>query len=177
MATRGVIAEKTPDGWRGRYNTWGSHPVELGHALFEAYQMHFKYDLQTMIEFFLRDHPKGFSSVGREWSLPYETVEMPPLLVRDVLNDMIHSNVDGVPRCHCNTDMPTSYTTPTEDEALEWAYVLDKDRKTLTILEHVWSSDKEHYNGLGFARAAESIEWKEIGTFSLEKPEPNWENV
>jgi len=53
MATRGVIARKTEDGFEGRYHHFDSYPTGLGETLFDLYNGHFKKDLTAMLKYLI----------------------------------------------------------------------------------------------------------------------------
>jgi len=64
MATGGVIARKTDDGFEGRYHHWDSYPEALGKTLFGLYNGHFEKDLDAMLKVLLDEHWGGWSTIN-----------------------------------------------------------------------------------------------------------------
>jgi hypothetical protein len=80
------------------------------------------------------------------------------------------------PHCYCHGDRREEAWELTQSDAagsgVEWAYVFDVARRTMSVLEAVF--DGRHSVGM-FGTGNSEAAWSERAEVSLDKPEPNWE--
>lgn len=191
MGTRGVIAEKYGQSWRGRYHHWDSYPTGLGKSLWHVIPGVFGGNVELALDFLLRKHSAWSTINGADWTKPPGYTEDQKCRKCGGEYSFDHEKTAGHkfeypkasdfgPKCYCHgsrNEKGETYLRPEDDAGAEWAYVLDKKEETLTVLRHIWKKEGTQYVGIGGLSASEPLSWEECGTFKLDGPEPDWSRV
>jgi len=172
MSTRGIIAFGSPDEWAGRYHHFCASPEDLGRELWHLYRGdHFARDLDAMYQTLFVEHPAGWSNViGCDWSLAPGFVEY---------TDAETYRRDRRPRCYCHgsrSEAPQSLSSEGPFAGTEWAYVIDRERRTMTILEAVGDDEKHAMGFFGLNLAHDH--WRLCATVALDDGvELDWQAI
>ena len=162
MSTRGIIARPHGQSWRGRYHHWDSYPAGLGAALWQALHGHFEGDVDAMLRVLLDEHPAGWSTiVDADWTLAPGFEDYPDKTAR--------------PKCYCHgtrAEAGLGWVTPDQDTGAEWAYILDAQARTMTILE-ARTRTGTHAVGM-FGSNPGRATWREVAVIGLDGDEPKW---
>ncbi len=163
MSTRGIIAERddTHGGFRGRYHHWDSYPRGLGKALYTIYHEVFEKDLKSMLRVLLHEHTAGWSTiVDGDWACPIGFDE-------------------AGPQCYCHgtrSEPARGWVYPDTDSCCEFAYVIDKAKKTMAIFERQYESG-EHAMGFFGIPIDDDAAWITVAIVDLDGPEPDWSKI
>jgi len=166
MATRGVIARETKNGFKGRYHHWDSYPSGLGKTLWNLYHGYFKRNLRRMLKVLIDEHPAGWSTiVDKDFSLQPKFIE-----------GEIQSKR---PRCRCHGDRHEKDLEITEENAsrygCEWAYVFNEEKKTMKIMKSFNEDGTEMIGAFGTGNP--NAKWITVYIVHLDKEEPNWKEI
>jgi hypothetical protein len=154
MATRGMIARKTANGFIGRYHHFDAYPDGLGEALYNLYNGHFGKNAEAMMHTLIDEHPAGWSSI-----VDANFAFTPGFSERDyTLPDDLEIN--SRPQCYCHgvRHDPAQDITSFEHASRVWAeyaYIIDTNSHTMAVYSH--------YDG-----------WQEIAVVNLDEPAPEW---
>ena len=155
MATRGIIARRTADGWEGRYHHWDSYPAGLGKALYDRYQQ--LKSIKAMTKQLIDDHPAGWSTiVCCDWSHEPGFIENS--------RDWLGTTAKDRPQCYCHGDRHEPEQLMTSDDTDTWCeycYVL-------------YSAGMHDYMDI---LASRSAGWEVVETVCLDGPEPAWDQL
>jgi len=178
MATRGCIARKVNDGFRGVYHHWDSYPEGLGKALWDLYHGYFKKDLRQMLKVLIDEHQAGWSTiVNADFNLP---IGWKGKLGRKVLRvgDTIISYPKN-PVCYCHGDRRETPNILTEKTAssigVEWVYAFDVSSDAMYILASYNADGSKMIGAWGFGNP--EAEWRTVDVIDLHGKEPNWEEI
>lgn len=191
MGTRGVIAERHGQSWRGRYHHWDSYPTGLGKSLWHVIPGVFGGNLEVALNFLLRQHTSWSTIQGADWTKEAGYIEDAKCRKCGKKYESGHEektghkfewprSSDSGPKCHCHgsrNEKSGKYITEGDDCGVEWAYVLDKKKATLTVLRHIWREKGTQYVGIGGLSAIQPLSWEDCGTFRLDGAEPDWAKV
>ena len=153
MSTRSVIAQwtdKDKGEWAGQYHHWDGYPTALGATLYHECR---RQDMTKFLDTLLQHSWATIN--GADWRLK------------------------PGPQCHCHGDRHEKRWEPltqatASDSGCEWAYVLDPERRTMTVLE--CSHDGWHMVGMfGQGAPGRDVFWVERGVVFVDNPEPDWE--
>lgn len=140
MATRGIIAEPTKDGWRGRYSHWDNNPERMVSVLRSLVA---RDGIETVRQTLIHDYA-SWSVIDAEQS------------GSDPMSDYHdHSLIEGYGRIHTDVDKsdPTLWFTSNDRDDLawaEWLYILHNDR---VEVRHILAGG----NGIGIRTVANSM--------------------
>lgn len=147
MSTRGAIARKVGNGFKGVYHHWDGYPSGLGQMLFILRKKRFHNDTQKMLDYLITQHPGGWSTISsllkgkKEKDADYKVGNQSP--------QVTEKNAGGM--------------------GVEYAYVFDGD-----IME-IQSSYSDDVKMIGmFGMGDPKSTWKVIARVNLNGPEPNW---
>jgi len=151
MATRGIIARKTPEGWSGVYHHWDSYPSGLGQTLYRLYHGYFQRNLAAMLCVLIDEHRAGWSNINGV----------------DFSKAPGWSEEQDRPCCYChggrNEPAQALITMQSDTLGAEYAYALDEGRRTMHVF--AWWGDGEVFS------------WRQIAVVDLDGPEPEWGKV
>jgi hypothetical protein len=129
MSTRGAIARWTDPKlgtWAGVSHHFDAAPTGLGATLYNLAALKVLGELPSMLKVLIDEHPAGWSTINNaDWRLaPGFVTSGPP---------------DGRPICYCHGERSEDGQMFTDANAatrgVEWAYVFDTERETMTVLE------------------------------------------
>lgn len=156
MSTRGVIAKREGDGWRGVYQHSGSYPTWLGNALWaDLHGGCGSVTPQAFVQKEIDGHLGGWSAWpdscychSSEWE------------ARD------------------NSDMVTTERT-VDWLHIEWIYVIDPEALTFAVIcgqiRRLGAHLKQSASGRSWARDNYGCEL--LAVFPLDGPEPDWQDL
>jgi len=177
MATRGCIARKVNDGFRGVYHHWDSYPEGLGKALWELYHGYFKRDLRQMLKILIDEHQAGWSSiVNADFNLPIGWIGD---LGRKIISEGGTIISSKNPVCYCHGDRCEAPNILTEKTAssigVEWVYAFDVNNNAMYILASYNEDGSKMIGAWGFGNP--EAEWRTVAIIDLHGKEPNWEEI
>ena len=177
MGTRGVVAIKQGDSWRGVYNHFDSYPEGLGADLFKHLQggdLHqFAKDLMRFDDW--RDYLGGgvcpyCGGVGLgqphtiSMVMPNGGTKFPDPKRKYHMHSYNNEKRDGI-RANC---------TPNDEknDALwwEWIYIVDPDTATIRILTNCMAS-KSKIDGPA------DFQWVEVHEISIDQKDIDWKKI
>lgn len=85
------------------------------------------------------------------------------------------------PQCYCHGDRrETPWDLLTQDNAsesgCEWAYVLDPERRTITILQNTVNG-RQMVGAFGMGASSKDVIWVERAVVFVDNPEPDWQAI
>jgi hypothetical protein len=192
MSTRGLIGhwtDKDKGQWEGAYHHWDSYPDGLGKTL---YHMFHDKDINGRLQTLLGH---TWSTInGKSWDMApgfNETHECRAIIKgkkcgRPQYGKGRHDGrtkheFTDAPNCYCHGDRSEQpWNLLTQDNAsesgVEWAYIIDPDKRTITVLECTDSG--QHMVGMfGHGSNGEDVFWSERAVVFVDNPEPEWEGL
>jgi len=137
MATRGIVARATSEGWEGRYSHWDNYPQRMVYVLGELVA---RDGVDKVIQTIITDHP-SWSQIEPLAKSGQESLYEPNQLVEGY--GYIHTDVTVE-----ESDLFTH--NDTEFAWCEWLYIIHPDRlevhaitaddKTDLVSSHTWES-------------------------------------
>lgn len=175
MSTRGCIARKTNNGFKGIYNHWDSYPTALGATLYNLYNGHFKKDLKAMLKYLIDEHPAGWSTINnKDFNLPPGFNEIP----KDPKDYDKHFEKNN-PECYCHGQRKEKAWVVTDKNAAgsgcEYAYVFDEVENKMFVMS-AFHRDGNKAIGM-FGCGDENAVWEAIAVIALNESEPDWEVI
>lgn len=177
MSTRGAVAIKTDKGWRGVYNHFDSYPDGLGREVW----VHLKTQVDSLKEFatglLATDDWRNYLGGGLCEYCGKRGLGQPHTINGEVAYSKSEGFADPEAKHHKHGDLSDKITHDTGDPLfIEYVYVIDADKKTMTILTGVrqkgYTEEKSH-DGSTFK--SPNYGHVEVETVSLEGNEPDWE--
>lgn len=168
MSTRSVIARKTDSGFKGVYHHWDGYPTALGETLFQAFNGHFKRDLDAMLGYLIDEHPAGWSTINNA------DFTQPPGFNEG------RFRTSG-PHCYCHGGREEPANPLTEKDAsscgCEWAYVFSvEDGKPMMRVLSSYCPQGSKMVGF-FGCGDPDAQWYSVGLVDLTAPEPDWKAI
>ena len=144
MATRGIVAHATANGWRGRYVHWDNYPQRI---------------VEVLGELVARD---GRSAVAHKLCYEYASwSSLDPRASKNNENSLYeqHETVEGYGYAHTDTELtdPSAWFTQ-DDTDLAWCDYLYVIHETLLEVRRIARNDK----GEDFTVYENSFPWESI---------------
>lgn len=163
MSTRGCIAERIGNHWRGVYQHSDSYPTWLGPKIWDILHDTFKGDIRAFLDFTIKEHDGGWSRFPNICYCHGHFAE------RDGTKPGEEKGI--IKGCECNRK---PYRSDSNDGPIcdplfiEWVYILDPKFKKMAILSHI-REDLGKDNCL--------YKHQFIRTVSLNEEEPYWQDI
>jgi len=173
MATQGAIArllQQQPLRFTGSYIHHDSAPPDLGKTLWHVYHNHFQQNLKAMLQFFIDEHPAGWSSiVGTNFKLL-------PGFVAPRVDASDAPAPDGLraPACYCHGERHDPAHPVTQRNAIglgcRFVYLFDEEHGTLMIAALV----DDALSQVDEPKLDKSVLWRVLAEVDLTGAEPDW---
>lgn len=160
MATRGIIARKTNNGFEGVYHHWDSYPSGLGQMLYRLYNGHFRKNIRKMMSYLIDMHPAGWSTINDA------DFTIKPGFINMDHEEHLPERERRRPRCYCHGDRherPRILSMASDTLDCEYAYAIDEGTRCMTIYTYRWRGN--------------SGKWDMLTTADLNAPPPDWERL